>query len=413
MVIVYYLFSFYKYMSTDNSSSFSSTGVITGTNVTDSYISTKNIIYIIVLLTFCFLIYNYISSDVVYVNSTTDTIYDSSDDTNHPTTNNDYRMTVIFGQKSLDMQQKKQIDINNNDNRENIGLDSVTAVLNFGQEIGIFRGGNREQPDKLFTHDLISGELVDVIDETLSSDESTYSALAIDLNNDGYTDLFVIRDSGIYLFKNNKDSTFTKQIILKSTSYDYGPVSCIIHNPNTNDIYVTDKTNTFIYSDEYGFPVSNYKNVKHYQLSLNSVGNTNLINIVDHINNNQININQINNNQINEPFILMDLEDGLIQSNKYVNPYDNYIIHSQPTLIKQIKELNNFINIMFPLHPKYFKSQVILNANKKTHVQIYDKNNMIRFELGNIKHIDNIRIRTNYGEDIKIDRPQINTTVNV
>ena len=67
----------------------------------------------------------------------------------------------------------------------------------------IFLGGGFLQRDGLFRYQ--DGEFIDISGESgLSKDigDSTYGAASIDANQDGYIDLFVARDSGLYLYFN-------------------------------------------------------------------------------------------------------------------------------------------------------------------------------------------------------------------
>jgi len=66
------------------------------------------------------------------------------------------------------------------------------------------------QPDQLFVFK--EGKFVDITQESgltdKAGDDTTYSVIAIDVNADGLVDLFVTRESGVYLYINN-DGKFT------------------------------------------------------------------------------------------------------------------------------------------------------------------------------------------------------------
>lgn len=74
----------------------------------------------------------------------------------------------------------------------------------------VFLGGGHSQRDSLFTYR--DPEFIDIAAETgLSKDTggATYGAASMDINNDGYSDLFVARDSGVYLYL-NRQGAFVK-----------------------------------------------------------------------------------------------------------------------------------------------------------------------------------------------------------
>jgi len=69
------------------------------------------------------------------------------------------------------------------------------AVLDFNNDgaYEIFFGGGANQEDFLLSYK--NGEFVNVISNTgLSSTETTYGSTAIDMNDDGYTDLLIARE---------------------------------------------------------------------------------------------------------------------------------------------------------------------------------------------------------------------------
>ncbi|HEX7026402.1 MAG TPA: CRTAC1 family protein [Gammaproteobacteria bacterium] len=67
----------------------------------------------------------------------------------------------------------------------------------------VFLGGGHGQPDGLFKYR--DAEFVNIADDLSLRKENTeasYGAASVDVNSDGYTDLFVARDSGVYLYLN-------------------------------------------------------------------------------------------------------------------------------------------------------------------------------------------------------------------
>jgi len=88
-------------------------------------------------------------------------------------------------------------------------------INNDGQE-AIFVGGRRGQNDALYIYDKENKKMIDIIKKTNLSDlAATHSAISIDLDKDGYQDMIIARQSGVFLYKNKKDGTFSKQLILK------------------------------------------------------------------------------------------------------------------------------------------------------------------------------------------------------
>lgn len=71
----------------------------------------------------------------------------------------------------------------------------------------VFLGGGYSQYDRLFTYR--DAAFVDIAgDAGLDKDtaDASYGAASVDINNDGYPDLFVARDSGVYLYINRGGS---------------------------------------------------------------------------------------------------------------------------------------------------------------------------------------------------------------
>ncbi len=73
----------------------------------------------------------------------------------------------------------------------------------------LFVGGGYNQPDHLYV--FRAGQFVDITVEsglTKDQEDTTYGVAAIDVNNDGIVDLFVARESGVYLYTYN-NGTYT------------------------------------------------------------------------------------------------------------------------------------------------------------------------------------------------------------
>ena len=82
----------------------------------------------------------------------------------------------------------------------------------------------------------------DIISKTnIDSLEATHSAVSVDLDKDGYVDLLVARQTGVFLYKNNKDGIFTKSLLLKKQK-DSTPLAISISDYDKDgnpDIYVS------------------------------------------------------------------------------------------------------------------------------------------------------------------------------
>ena len=114
-------------------------------------------------------------------------------------------------------------------------------INNDGQE-AIFIGGGRGKHDALLKYDKKKNKMIDIIDGTNLSDVyPTHAAVSIDLDKDGYSDLFVARQNGVFLYKNNKNSTFTKKLIFAAQK-DKVPLALTVSDYNKDgvpDIYIS------------------------------------------------------------------------------------------------------------------------------------------------------------------------------
>lgn len=117
-----------------------------------------------------------------------------------------------------------------------------SAVLNHGNNNLIFIGGGRNQNDSLLIYD--NGKFVDIIQKTnLSSQQATYSAVSFDMDKNGFDDLIVGRDDGVYLYKNlsNNDNLKFEKIKIMDVK-DKVPVALSVSDYNKDgkpDIYVS------------------------------------------------------------------------------------------------------------------------------------------------------------------------------
>lgn len=106
----------------------------------------------------------------------------------------------------------------------------------------LFIGGGEEQEDVLLKYDKKKKKMINIIDNVNISDTSpTYGAVAIDINKDGYEDLIVARQNGVFIYNNDKNGSFIKKQIIKEKK-DRVPVSLSITDYNNDgeiDIYIS------------------------------------------------------------------------------------------------------------------------------------------------------------------------------
>ena len=106
----------------------------------------------------------------------------------------------------------------------------------------IFLSGGYLQRDGLYTYK--NGEFKDIsADSGLSKDigDTGYGAASIDINADGYTDLLIARDSGLYLYLNN-DGFFTKHKLVVDFAASESPISIALADINHDglvDLFVS------------------------------------------------------------------------------------------------------------------------------------------------------------------------------
>jgi hypothetical protein len=119
----------------------------------------------------------------------------------------------------------------------------------------LFVGGGENQDDALFHYQ--NNKLINIMNSSFNiSDKSsaTYSAFALDMNNNGMIDLVVARQNGIFIYENNsvidnnnnKIIKFRKISVLNNKSFiDSSPISicaCDIENNSKPSIYISQFT---------------------------------------------------------------------------------------------------------------------------------------------------------------------------
>ncbi len=105
----------------------------------------------------------------------------------------------------------------------------------------IFVGGGRGQADALLT--LNNGRLVDFISDTGLSESSvaTHGATAIDLNDDGLTDLIVAREDGVHIYYREGDHFRAQELPLNldSHSVPFAVTVADFDRDGDGDLYVS------------------------------------------------------------------------------------------------------------------------------------------------------------------------------
>jgi len=105
----------------------------------------------------------------------------------------------------------------------------------------VFVGGSAGQPDALFAYQ--NGKFENIIEGTgLSNvEEGAYGALSIDIDHDGDTDLFISRDSGVYLYT-NQDEVFSETKIKLNLEENAVPIAIAAGDINKDgfiDLYIS------------------------------------------------------------------------------------------------------------------------------------------------------------------------------
>ena len=148
---------------------------------------------------------------------------------------------------------------------------------NLSKTEAIFIGGGTSQNDSLLIYDKRNNKWVNVIHLTnLSDNESTYAAISIDIDKDGYEDLIVARHSGVYLYKNTKDNLNFKKIKIMTPKNNRIPIAIALADYNTSDnanIHVSKFINpTFIQTEQKG----------NHNIKLHDKKNKNTVNYNEH-----------------------------------------------------------------------------------------------------------------------------------
>lgn len=114
-----------------------------------------------------------------------------------------------------------------------------SASITMNKNEYIFIGGGEGQDDQLLIYD--NKNFKNVINGTgLNSKSKTYSAVAVDMNNDGKDDLIVGRSNGVFLYLQQENGTFKSIKIMEPL--DKVPLALSVSDFNKNgnpDVYIS------------------------------------------------------------------------------------------------------------------------------------------------------------------------------
>jgi len=159
---------------------------------------------------------------------------------------------------------------------------SGSSVLSHGNDNLIFIGGGKGQNDSLLIYDNNRKQFLELIQKTnLSSPAATYSAVSFDMDNNGFDDLIVGREDGVYLYQNMgniKNLQFRKTKIMNMK--DKVPLALSVSDYNKDgkpDIYVSN----FMLMSKYRGSIFNDPSHMRSNTLLKNVSNKNDVQFMD------------------------------------------------------------------------------------------------------------------------------------
>jgi hypothetical protein len=154
-----------------------------------------------------------------------------------------------------------------------------SAVIEINNRQHVFIGGGENQDDVLLLFDKNTNRFNNVIHKYLQvSQSSTYSAVAFDITNNGFDDLIVGYEDGIFIYKQIENGKFIKQQIYKQC--DAIPLALSIGDYNKNskpDIYIS----YFVPMEKYGGTIFNDLSYNRKNVLLKNVSTNLNIKFID------------------------------------------------------------------------------------------------------------------------------------
>ena len=111
----------------------------------------------------------------------------------------------------------------------------------------LFVAGGQGQDDALLVYNPEKNQMADVLKDTsLSSKKATYGVVSVDLDKDGYNDLIIAREDGVWLYKQTKNQNslipkFTGKLIMKKRK-DFTPIGLAVSDYDKDgnpDIFIS------------------------------------------------------------------------------------------------------------------------------------------------------------------------------
>lgn len=154
-----------------------------------------------------------------------------------------------------------------------------SAVINIDGLDHIFIGGGEGQDDVLLIYDKSKKKFRNLIQDTgLSSKSATFSAVSIDMDNNGLDDLIIGRKDGVYLYKQHYKYKFTGHKIFHAD--DKIPTALSVSDYNKDgkaDIYVS----YFVPIDKYRGTIFNDPSHNRSNVLLKNSSSADTVNFID------------------------------------------------------------------------------------------------------------------------------------
>lgn len=154
---------------------------------------------------------------------------------NSPKPRKYYFLNIMYGNKPTKLNYKHIRS------KGGIWTFSGSAVLNINNTPHIFIGGGEGQNDALITYDPVTKKSTNIINQTnISSKSATFSAVTLDMDNNGLDDIIIGRNDGVFLYKQTSPLKFKK--IKIQSKQDKSPLAISVSDYNKDnkpDIYIS------------------------------------------------------------------------------------------------------------------------------------------------------------------------------